>query len=266
MNAEPADDAEKIRKIVARTVASSPAGRGLALIGGFRYRMLSQSARVSDDIDYHWDGDLAEKQDELIRLFDRALFPEIRRLLGYDGRVDRAKGSGADSPAVRVVELSFWKGGVPNSRIEIPVEITRIANVDPYQSCTAEGTSYLTVSENDMVESKVVAILNRTYLEHRDFVDVFLFQHQLGDDARERLAVKLRGLNIEPSRVRERVSDIEDHRDYHAKAIQVVVDEQVIPAVADNIDSTGGGRMILDRVLELLHRHVPMDEDNHESH
>lgn len=52
------NDTEIIQKMIARTVATHPAGRNLMLIGGFRYRLLDSSVRTSNDIDYHRDGDL----------------------------------------------------------------------------------------------------------------------------------------------------------------------------------------------------------------
>ena len=70
------DDMELLQRLIARTVAVNPPGRNLILIGGFRYRFLDGSARVSRDIEYHWDGNLADKQSELVKLFKRALLPE----------------------------------------------------------------------------------------------------------------------------------------------------------------------------------------------
>ena len=57
---------EAIQRMVARTVATHPSGRNLLLIGGFRYRLLDRSVRMSNDIDYHWEGDLDQKQLDLI--------------------------------------------------------------------------------------------------------------------------------------------------------------------------------------------------------
>ena len=131
---------ETIQRIIARTVATHPSGRNLMLIGGFRYRLLDRSTRMSNDIDYHWEGDLDQKQFDLIDLFTRVLFSEVRRLLQYDGNVAPAHGPDADSPMVRIINLAFWREGVPRSRIEIPVEITRILRTDPVTIRTVEGT------------------------------------------------------------------------------------------------------------------------------
>lgn len=119
-------EVEAIQKIIARHVATHPVGRNLALIGGFRYRFLDASVRISNDIDYHWDGDLEEKQRKLIDSFRSGLLLEVSRLLGYSGNVSAHSGPDTDSPVVRVVDLSFWKDGVPYSQIEIPVEVTCI--------------------------------------------------------------------------------------------------------------------------------------------
>lgn len=53
---------EEIQKMAAEIVATNPAGNRLLLIGGFRYRLLDASARASTDLNYHWQGELEEKQ------------------------------------------------------------------------------------------------------------------------------------------------------------------------------------------------------------
>jgi|ETNmetMinimDraft_26_1059896.scaffolds.fasta_scaffold45383_2 hypothetical protein len=256
MDTHDTDDTEMLQQSIARTIAVNPAGRNLLLIGGFRYRLLDNSARMSRDVDYDWEGDLADKQAELVRLFERTLLPEVRRNLQYEGSAAPATGPDEDSTVVRTVNLAFWKSDVPGSRIEIPVEITKIAKLDPVVSVVKQGTVYPTASEKDMVESKVIALLNRTFIKHRDFVDVFLFQNQLSADSQHRLSSKFRALEISEERIRKRISDFTTYPAYHAKAIQAVIDDQLDPAAAGNINDAGGGQMILDAVLKLLNQHV----------
>ena len=62
-------EADKLQRVVANLIARSPAGVQLLLIGGFRYRLLDNSQRLSVDIDYHWGGDLESKQRELLSLW-----------------------------------------------------------------------------------------------------------------------------------------------------------------------------------------------------
>ena len=95
MTGTAADIAERIQRQVAHLVATGPAGVGLCLVGGFRYRLLDRGVRRSVDVDYHWEGDLAAKQGELIDLFDRRLLPDIRRQLGVEGSVGPARGAAA---------------------------------------------------------------------------------------------------------------------------------------------------------------------------
>ena len=265
MDASRIEDSELLQRLVARTIAVSPAGRNLILIGGFRYRFLDNSVRVSRDVDYHWDGDLAEKQDNLVELFQRTLLPEVRRSLQYDGSAEPAIGPDADSPVLRVVNLAFWKSGMPGSRIEIPVEITRIARMDPTVPVVKQGTVYPTASEKDMVESKVIALLNRTFVKHRDFVDLYLFQNQLSDDCRERLQSKFNDLGIREEPIRKRITDFIAHPDYHAKAIQTVIDDQVESSAAASVNDSGGGKLILDTVLRLLAHYVVGPNGDQES-
>ena len=256
MAANDTNDTEALQRLIARTIAVNPPGRNLILIGGFRYRLLDDSVRVSRDIDYHWDGDLPGKQGELVELFERTLLPNVRRTLQYEGSAAPATGPDADSTVVRAVNLAFWKPDVPGSRIEIAVEITRIAKLDPTVPVVKQGTVYPTVSEKDMVESKVIALLNRTFVKHRDFVDVFLFQNQLSDDSHHRLSSKFDTLGISEEQTRKRISDFTTHPEYHAKAIQAIIDDQLAPTAAGNINDAGGGLMILDAILKLLELHV----------
>jgi hypothetical protein len=252
MNSEHKARVEELQRIIARTVAANPAGRNLLLIGGFRYRFLDESVRASDDIDYHWSGDLDEKQMALLALFERKLLPEVRRRLRYECSARLRTGPDAHSPGVRVVDLAFWQEGAAFGRMEIPVELTHIACADPVIVRTAAGTIYPTVSDGDMIESKVLAIFNRTHLRHRDLVDVFLFRDQLPPDSARRLAAKLKALDIPAAAVEQRMADLRKNEAYHARAIQEVIDTQLDPAAADQIKDAGGGAMILAAALTAL--------------
>jgi predicted nucleotidyltransferase component of viral defense system len=245
-------DAEKIQKIIVRYVATHPAGLQLALIGGFRYRFLNNSVRVSNDIDYHWVGDLQEKQKKLIHSFERDLLLEVSRHLGYSGSVSAKTGSDADSQAVRVINLSFWKENVPYSRIEIPVDITRIACADAIIVRTVDGTVYPTVSEADMVESKVIAVFNRRALEYRDILDVFLFQSQFALDSGQRLKQKLKHLGINNKVIENKIHNLKNHPAYHARAIQQVIESQLDSNAAKQLNHAGGGTMVLDTFMSTL--------------
>ena len=44
-------ETDKLQRIIARLIATSPAGVNLLLIGGFRYRLLDNSQRFSVDIE-----------------------------------------------------------------------------------------------------------------------------------------------------------------------------------------------------------------------
>jgi predicted nucleotidyltransferase component of viral defense system len=252
MDVDQRKQVEAIQRMVARCVAIHPAGRNLLLIGGFRYRFLDESVRTSDDIDYHWSGDLGEKQKELVSLLTRVLLPEVRRRFGYAGAVGPRTGPDADSPAVRIVDLAFWREAVSHSRLEIPIELTRIVCADPITVRTVGGTIYPTVSEADMIESKVIALFNRRELRHRDMVDIFLFQDRLARDFHVRLKAKLRTLHILPSAVEQRITDLRQHGAYHARAIQEVIDTQLDPSAAAQMNEAGGGRAILEAVLAAL--------------
>ncbi|MBP7429863.1 MAG: hypothetical protein KBC05_10540 [Candidatus Hydrogenedentes bacterium] len=252
MNFDTLKNVESLQRLIARTVAVHPAGRRLLLIGGFRYRFLDESIRASDDIDYHWSGSLQKKQAELLSLFKKILLPEVRRRLHYEGTAAPRTGPVAESPAVRIVDLAFWRADEASSRIEIPVEITRVRCADPVEVRTAGGAIYPTASEADMIESKVIAMFNRPHLQHRDIVDFFLFRDRLSAHAHRRLAAKFRALGLTASAVEKRMADFRQHAAYHARAIQAVMDAQVEPSAATQIHDAGGGKMVFQTILPVL--------------
>jgi hypothetical protein len=136
--------------LAAKILATHAAGRGLCLVGGFRYRLLDGSARASLDLDYHWDGDLASKQTEIAEVLRGKLLPEVQRHVGLAGDVRLAAGPTADSAVVRTVELAFYHMAESGSRIEIPVDILGLARLDPPIVRTVEGTVFLTLMNRSM--------------------------------------------------------------------------------------------------------------------
>jgi hypothetical protein len=248
------EETDRLMRIVARAVATSPAGVNLLLIGGFRYRLLDNSHRFSVDIDYHWAGDLDAKQRELLGLCRRVILGQVRRELGYEGSASLRAGPDADAPSARFVDLRFWRS---ETRIEIPLEITRIVCLDAPTIRTAGGTVHATPSDADLIESKVIAVLNRIFLQHRDLVDVFLYGDTLRPDSPARLRTKLARLPLEADVATKRLRDLEDHREYHAHAIQKVIDEQMDPIVAQQINVGGGGGAVLESALSLILRVCP---------
>ena len=252
---------EEIQRLVARLLATSPAGHGLCLIGGFRYRFLDQSSRQSRDLDYHWEGDLVAKQEELVSLFNRRLLPEVKRRLGYEGDVRAATGPEADSPAVRIVELAFWSSSGPGGRIEVPVDITRIVCIDPITVRTADGVVYPTPSDADLIESKVVALFNRRYIEHRDFVDLFLFSSHLRPDSAARLRDKFARLSVDREIILRQLRDFESYPDYHIRSIAAVITDQLDPSAAANIEAAGGAKMVFETVRQLLVTKLKLGEE-----
>jgi len=250
---------DRLQQTIVRLVATSPVGRNLLLIGGFRYRFLDQSVRTSNDIDYHWSGDLVQKQEELMALFRKRLLPGIRRQLAYEGRADPATGPDVESPVVRTVELRFWKPDVQSSLIEIPVEVTSVACVDPSEVRTMDGIIYPTLSDTDLIESKIIAVFGRRILQHRDLVDIFLFSGKLTPDSPVRMKQKLAALSITSETILRLLDDLHTHSAYHADAIQAVVVSQLDREAAENISVAGGAQMILEKVTAVLRENVGHD-------
>ncbi len=247
-------EADKLQRAVARLVARSPAGVNLLLIGGFRLRLLDRSQRLSVDIDYHWSGNLEAKQQELLSLCRRVILRQVKRELGYEGSVSLRKGPEADSPVAKFLDLRFWKDHLA---IEIPLELTQILCLDPPIVRTAEGTVHATPSDADLIESKIIAIFNRLYLQHRDLLDLFLHGEKLRPDSPDRVKQKFARLRISSNHIARKLADLRENSAYHAAAIQKVIVEQMDSTVARQMDAGGGGKTVLEAALSLLARNCP---------
>jgi len=244
-------EADRLQRLVANSIARSPAGVNLLLIGGFRYRLLDNSQRFSVDIDYHWGGDLEAKQRELLSLCRRVILGQVRRELGYEGSASARTGPDADSPNAKFIDLRFWKGNV---QLEIPLELIQILCLDPPTIRTAGGTVHATPSDTDLIESKIIAVFNRLYLQHRDLVDLFLYADKLQPDSPARVKEKLTRLKLPVEAVIRRLKDLQENQQYHATAVQKVIDEQMETTVAQQMNAGGGGKAVLDSVLIVLTR------------
>lgn len=252
MNVERTRLIEAMQQRIVTLIATQPAGHRLCLIGGYRLRLLDQSQRLSMDIDYHWDGDLAEKQAEIHALLTRRLLPEIHARWGYEGQVRLATGPEADSPFVKSVEVVCSRAAMSPIRIVIPVEVTSIPCADPPIVRTQSGTVFLTASDADMVESKVLALFCRVFLQARDLVDLFLYADRFTEASPERLRIKFERMGLEPKARWELFARWMLNRDPHIRAIETVLQEQVEPDTAAQLRSAGGGALIFDTVLQMM--------------
>jgi hypothetical protein len=121
---------------------------------------------------------------------------------------------------------------------------------------TVQGTVYLTASDQDMAESKVIALLNRTYLQARDLVDLFLFESALAPDSVQRVAAKLKQLSLSPSEVAHKISRLRAERDHLIRTIDAVVTGQVDAEAAAQIAQGGGAASIFGRVMQVLEQRL----------
>ena len=243
---------ETAQHMIVRFIATTPVGEGLRLIGGFRHRLLDGSCRTSLDIDYHWDGDLEKKRDEILAALGKKLIGELERQLDHEATVAAPMGPDADSPLVKTALISLFRPHVPARRIEIPIDVTRIACLDPPVVRTAGGTVYLTVSDADMAESKMLALCQRVYVQQRDILDLFLFQDALGAEARMRLNEKLRAFAVKPGDVMERLDGLRRNLSVHARGVDAIIDQQVDTPSARHLMQAGGGMMICKAVFDLM--------------
>ena len=79
-------------------------------------------------------------------------------------------------------------------------------------------------------------------------VDIFLFFNRLRPDSSSRLIAKCKTLGISETSIRERLDDFRNHQDYHARAVQEVVDTQLDAVPAAQIQDAGGGGIVMDEV------------------
>jgi hypothetical protein len=244
---------EDALRLIARMVATSPAGQGLLLIGGFRYRLLDGSARTSLDLDYHWSGDLAEKQRALHEFCVRRVLPEVRRTFSVECDARMGSAPGEASAFVKVVELALWKPGTAG-RVEIPIDVTRIPYLDKPVARAIDGTLFLTASDADMAESKVLALLLRTFPAPRDVLDIFLFENRLPAGAPARLRKKISSLKLRDADIRRRIAKLRDGRDVLVAGVDRVVREQVEPGTARTLRAGGGAKHVVDTVLDKVDR------------
>jgi hypothetical protein len=247
------DIVEQAQGMAARIIATHREGVGLRLIGGFRYRLLDASGRKSADLDYAWDEDLELKRDEVVRLLQRSLLPEVNRRLGLDGSVYASNPPGEESASVKTAEVALF-GPAVAGRIEIPIDITRIPCMDPPVAVTVKGTVHLAASDADMVESKVLAVFLRSPLAARDFVDLFFFRDRVHPDIGKRLAAKCRELQLGTSWMDEAWRRILARRAVIEAGIDRVISEQVDSAVADNLRLAGGAGMVCAGAMELIEK------------
>jgi len=177
----------------------------------------------------------------------------VKRQLDYDGEARPVVDPEAESPVVHTVQLVFYRVAEPGSRIEIPVDITRVPRLDEPMVRTVEGTVFLTVSDADMIESKIIAYFARPFFQVRDALDIFLFKDALPVNSPERLSQKLSKLALSPTQGIERLNKLGDNRTVHIQEMERLLDEQVKPAVTVNLRAAGGGAMIWDSVMCLLY-------------
>ncbi|MBN2187970.1 MAG: hypothetical protein JW699_00845 [Chitinispirillaceae bacterium] len=238
---------ERLQQLIARTIARESKER-LLLVGGFRYRLLDKSIRQSMDIDYHYTEDLEKTKEALLSLFQRRLLPEVKREFGMDGsaldRPDPEK-----SGFVQTIELSFYK---QDERIEIPVDLMAMTILDKPQTRVTGGTVYLTASDADMVESKILALVSRIYLQDRDILDLFLFRNFLVSDSADRLRKKMKMLDIPQEGLEKLIESLQKNRSVHLKNIDKIIDERVDENMQSALRMNDGVVSLFDSVLEIL--------------
>lgn len=252
MNENSENVIEDIQRMIVKTLATNPEGRNLHLIGGYRFRLFDNSPRISKDIDYHSSEDLEEKRNKVISLFKQKLLPQVKEKFRYDGSVAPAQGPDSDTPLVKTINLAFYIKDFAYSRIEIPVDILTIETLDEPIPRTADGVVFLTRTDQDIIESKVIAVLNSTFVRGRDIVDIFLFEDKLAPDSAERIAKKLTHLGMDSFMITKQIQRLIDAGKVHTRGISEIIETQLDPQAADNINRGGGANAVFDHVMTIL--------------
>ncbi len=243
---------ESIQKLIVTFLARHSSGYKLYLIGGFRFRFIDESCRFSRDIDYYWEGDLVEKQTGLIAVLNKDVIPEVSRQFAYTGQARAAIGPDSESEVVKTIDLAFWKEGEAGSRIEIPVDIMKFACLEKPIARTRHGVIVATPADNDLVEGKVVALLNRWPLQERDFIDLFLFEKMLTKLSGPNIKQKLSQYNFDSSRIKQKLELISQSSDIHKRAIDTIISQQLEPQSAAQLIEAGGGAFIFEQTLKII--------------
>jgi hypothetical protein len=95
-------------------------------------------------------------------------------------------------------------------------------------------------------------VFNRLFIQHRDFLDIFLFGDHLSSESPTRLKEKFEKLQVNPATIESRLKDLRQNADYHARAVQAVIDSQLDPVAAGQVNIGGGGQTVFGRALELI--------------
>jgi hypothetical protein len=123
-----------------------------------------------------------------------------------------------------------------------------IPRADPPKAYTAEGAIVLTVSDQDMVESKVVALFSRLYYQPLDVLDIYLFSHFVGHDSAARITEKLKSV-VSPKAVERRLAEIDRYQEGYCREFDQEIDKTVDQEAAQRLKAAGGAEMILSQVL-----------------
>jgi hypothetical protein len=97
-----------------------------------------------------------------------------------------------------------------------------------------------------------LAVIGRTFIQHRDLLDLHLFASHAAADARHRMQGKLARLGVDPAAIVRRLEDLKQSGDRHARAIEAIIRNQLDAAAAAVLMECGGGRTVLENTRSLL--------------
>ncbi len=243
---------DEIQRIIMETVSTQIVGTHVALFGGFRYRLLNRHFRRSQDLDLAADGDLDKVRDGVIEVLDGKVIPLLKR----KGIVVDGHARISDRPGLllgdllRVIDFAAWDD---TQRYAVPIDISGIPHLDEVEVRVHGGVMIPTLSDADMIEGKIVALLCRRDAEGRDYLDVFAFRHHLHPEARRRLSRRLADAGHPDAKAIGALLDRHRRlRLFHLRLIADVIDGFVDEPAATMLRERVGPARIFDEVIGLV--------------
>ncbi len=242
-------DFQNIQKIFISSFAVSTVSVGMYLIGGLKFYLLNNSPRLSNDIDFHYEKDLAIKKNELKAFILNSFLPMMKRDHNITGHI---LPNHPEEESINLKVIHIFLTQEDKTSFDLPIEITKIICFDKKNIETFNGKIIGVVSNADLIESKVIAFFSRYYFQARDLVDIWLFKNMFLKDSGKRIFKKLNLLSIDNKTIKNKITDLKNNKTYHTKQIKEVFLTQTSEQINSQIENAGGFNVVLDQIINIL--------------
>ena len=69
-------------------------------------------------------------------------------------------------------------------------------------------------------------------------------------------AAKAKEARQDAESILKRLNDLDENADYHARAVQAIIDSQLEPVVAEQVNAGGGGKTVFGRAWDMIRLNV----------